>query len=250
MNTETDLLKLYFGDDYIINDYITIRHPKLDDVINFGEGEYFSVVHSLCCIPSDMKPQLWKMGIIWEDISDFDLFKMLSVSLPIEKTSIFFGDLDFTKFSLGINNDNGEIILHQMSPSGERIVIDNRIYSKIVSFLRKMHNIKPKPVTTGKRKKLQQMLIEDDITEQKLKSKEPVKSSLQTMVSSLINTAEFSYKLDEVRLMPFYAFIDSVNRVQIVKSTNALLNGCYSGMIDASKIDKKEFNFMREIENS
>ena len=49
--------------------------------------------------------------------------------------------------------------------------------------------------------------------------------------------------------MPMYAFMDAVTRIQIIKSTTALLNGCYSGMIDTSKINKKEFNWMREIED-
>ena len=42
--------------------------------------------------------------------------------------------------------------------------------------------------------------------------------------------------------------MDSVQGAQIYVSTTALLQGMYSGMIDTSKIDKKEFNWMRSIE--
>ena len=47
--------------------------------------------------------------------------------------------------------------------------------------------------------------------------------------------------------MPIYAFMDSISRIQIIRTTTALLQGCYSGMIDMKKINKNELNFMREI---
>ena len=47
--------------------------------------------------------------------------------------------------------------------------------------------------------------------------------------------------------MPMFAFMDAVSRIQVIRNTTALLHGCYSGMIDISKIKKEELNFMREI---
>jgi len=41
--------------------------------------------------------------------------------------------------------------------------------------------------------------------------------------------------------------MDSVQRLQVYESSTALLKGIYSGFVDASKIDKNELNFMREI---
>ena len=43
--------------------------------------------------------------------------------------------------------------------------------------------------------------------------------------------------------------MDSVQRLQIIESTSALLHGSYSGFADVSKVDKEQFNFMREIKH-
>ena len=38
-------LQLYFGDDYPITEYITLKHPKVDDIIRMGEEEYFAMIN-------------------------------------------------------------------------------------------------------------------------------------------------------------------------------------------------------------
>ena len=57
MSSNINELKLYFGDDYPINDYITLHQPKVNDVIEMGEADYYSTVYALTAIPSDMKSQ-------------------------------------------------------------------------------------------------------------------------------------------------------------------------------------------------
>ena len=41
--------------------------------------------------------------------------------------------------------------------------------------------------------------------------------------------------------------MDSVQRLQVYESSTALLKGAYSGFVDTSKINKDDFNFMREL---
>lgn len=53
IDLEADSLFLYFGDDYIINDKIKVSQPTIGMVADYGEAQYFSMVHSLCAIPSD-----------------------------------------------------------------------------------------------------------------------------------------------------------------------------------------------------
>ena len=56
-----------------------------------------------------------------------------------------------------------------------------------------------------------------------------------------------SNKQVEMFYKELVGFIDSVQRLQVYESTTALLRGMYSGFMDTSKIDKEQFNFMREI---
>ena len=37
MSSLPNELQLYFGDDFVINKYITIHQPKLNDMIRLGE---------------------------------------------------------------------------------------------------------------------------------------------------------------------------------------------------------------------
>lgn len=244
-------LKVYFGDDYVINNAITIKHPKIGDIVELNEQDYFSTVYTLAAIPSDMKSQLWDLGICWEDITDFELFVMLSRSLPINKTKVFFGDIDFGKFDIMQNTVNDELVMVQKVDPTENnpdglIIIDTYIYLQIVEYIRKLHNIVPKVEKAGSNT-VRQILIEEDRRKLMKVKDEGYKSQLLPLISSLINCSEFKYGLNEIRQMPIYAFMDSISRVQIIKSSTALLQGCYSGMIDSSKIDKKELNWMRTM---
>lgn len=50
---DVDELQLYFGEPYKINDNISIIQPMIGDIIEYGESSYFSMVHTICGIPSD-----------------------------------------------------------------------------------------------------------------------------------------------------------------------------------------------------
>lgn len=247
-------LQLYFGDDYKINENITLHQPKVDDIIRMGEEEYFGMINLFTTIPSDIKPFLFdNFGIIWEDISEFDCFLSLFwPQITSEQSVILFGDIDFTKFHRLYNIDTEEYVLYQ-EKAKQKIVLDSIAYTKISDALRKFHNY-TKKVEQAATKTVQKILIDDDRRKQASASakreKEGSSSSLLPLVSSLVNCSDFKYGLNEIRQMPIYAFMDSVSRVQIVRSSQALLQGCYSGMIDTKKIDKNELNFMREIKKS
>lgn len=131
---EVDQLQLYFGDDYVINDKLKIKQPTIGEIVDFGEAQYFSVVHTITAIPSDMKSQLWDLGLDWTELDDFELFIMLAPTLSTDKTRLLFGDLDFTKLKPYRNRENGDIVLADLE-SG--VKIDKLVYLRIVNYLRR-----------------------------------------------------------------------------------------------------------------
>ena len=155
---DIDDLQLYFGDDYVINDYITIKQPSIGDIIKYGEASYFSTVHTLTAIPSDLKSQLWDMGLDWTEVDDFELFMMLAQTLTPDRTGILFGDLDFSKLRPFRNNQNGDIVLADKETG---VLIDKMIYLRIVGYLRKAFNITPK-IEKAANKMTRKILIEED----------------------------------------------------------------------------------------
>lgn len=238
---DIDELKMYFDEPFYINDKIAIYMPTIGDIVEFGEKKYYGTVHTLTCIPSDMKSQLFDMGIDYETISDFELFIMLTRGLTKDETKLILGELDLSKFNVFTNSENGELVLYNEETD---TVIDKLIYMKMVEYIRKVHNIKPK-VEKAKNKTTKKILIQLDRDRIKRSQKEPYKSQLKELISAMMRYPGFKYKKSELKECGLYEFMDFVQGAQIYVSTTALLSGMYSGMVDTSKINKKEFNWMR-----
>jgi hypothetical protein len=238
---DIDELKMYFNEPFYINDKIAVYMPTIGDIVEFGERKYYSTVHTLTCIPSDMKSQLFDMGIDYETISDFELFIMLTRGLTQDDTKLVLGELDLSKFNVFTNQENGELVLYNQESD---TVIDKLIYMKIVEYIRKVHNIKPK-IEKAANKTTKKILIQLDRDRIKKAQKEPYKSQLKELISAMMRYPGFKYKKNELKECGLYEFMDTVQGSQIYVSTTALLSGMYSGMVDTSKINKKEFNWMR-----
>lgn len=240
---EVDELKLYFGDDFKVNEHITIHQPTIGEILEMGEQKYFSIAHLLTATPSDMIAQLHKRGIDWNKIEDFELFSMLILGVSQKDTQIFFGDLDFSEFQIEPTEGKRQHVLRHKRLG---FVIDELMYGAIVNYIRTMHGFK-KNVSLAGNEATRQMMIEMALEDLAIAQKKQYKSSLKAIISTLFNSPGFKYNLEEIRNMKFCAFMDSVSRIQIIRSSDALLRGCYSGMIDTKKINKKDLNFMRDI---
>lgn len=241
IDLEISDLALYFGDDYIINDYITIHQPTIGEITSYGEAQYFSMVHTITAIPSDMKSNLFDIGLDWCELEDFELFIMLSQTLTPDKTGILFGDLDFSKMKPFKNKQNDEIVLADKETG---IIIDQLIYLRIMNYLRKLHNIKPK-VEKPANKMTKKILIEEDRQRILHAKDKPFKSYLLPLISAI--KVKQGYTKDYVRNMGLWEFFDDVSRAQVIDHANHLLNGAYCGMADLKKVNKQEFNWMREL---
>ena len=240
---DVDALFLYFGDDYVINDKIRLAQPTIGQVVDYGEASYFSMVHTLCAIPSDVKSILWDLPehIDWTQIEDFDLFIMFSQTMTPDKTGIIFGDLDFSKMRPYRHPKNDEIILVDKENG---IIIDKLIYMRMMTFLRKLHNITPKP-EKAKGKRAKQAMIDEDRRNREYNKDKPFRSYLLPLISAV--KVRQGYTRDYVRNMGLFEFFDDLSRLQIVYNSDHLMTGIYSGNIDAKKIKKEELNWLREL---
>ena len=96
-------------------------------------------------------------------------------------------------------------------------------------------------------KSTKEWMIEEDRMSFEQHKNDVYKSTLLPLISTCLNHPGFKYKKNELREVGIVEFMDSVQRLQVYESSTALLKGIYSGFVDASKIDKNELNFMREI---
>lgn len=240
---EIDAVQLYFGEPLIINEHIKVMSPTVGDFIKTGESKYFGTLHMLTAIPSDMKASLWDMGICWMDISDFDFFCLLTRSLGKEDTKVFLGDLDLSEFEFDPKND----FLYKIMPDGTFIVINEEIYQAIVTTLRTIHGIVPKPekVKSDSMKELMIQLNREDIEKAKREKKS---STLLPLISSMLNSPGFKYDMFSIKQVPYYAFMDSIKRIPVISNAMAMLQGIYGGWVDTSKLDKNILDWMRDLD--
>ena len=239
---EVDELSLYFGEPYVVNDYITITLPKIGEVVKYGERQYYSMIQTITAIPSDMKSQLFDMGLDWTQVEDFQLFMMLAPTLPKDKTYILFGDLDFQSMRPFQNKQNGAVVLFNPQTNA---VIDELAYGKMHAYLCSAHNL-TKKVEKAANEFTKKFMIEEDRQKIAYNQKQPYKSFLRPLISAV--KCRMGYTLDYVKNMGLYEFMDDLNRLQVIVNADALLQGSYSGMVDTSKIPKKNFDWCRSIE--
>ena len=239
---EVDELSLYFGEPYVVNEYITITLPKIGEVVKYGERQYYSMIQTITAIPSDMKSQLFDMGLDWTQVEDFQLFMMLAPTLPKDKTYILFGDLDFQAMRPFQNKQNGAVVLFNPQTNA---VIDELAYGKMHAYLCSAHNL-TKKVEKAANEFTKKFMIEEDRQKIAYNQKQPYKSFLRPLISAV--KCRMGYTLDYVKNMGLYEFMDDLNRLQVIVNADALLQGSYSGMVDSSKIPKKNFDWCRSIE--
>jgi hypothetical protein len=238
---EVDELALYFGDPYVVNDYITITIPKIGEVVKYGERQYYSMIQTITAIPSEMKSQLWDAGLDWTQLTDFQLFMMLAPTLSQEQTSIIFGDLSLQSLRPFENTENDTVFLGDPETG---VVIDELAFGKIHAYLCSAHNL-TKKVEKAANEFTKKFMIDEDRQKLKYNAKQKYKSFLKPLISSV--KCRMGYTLDYVKDMGLVEFFDDLSRLQIIVSADALLQGSYSGMVDTSKIPKKNFDWCREI---
>ena len=230
MDNVNNIAKLYRGDDFEIGK-IKIKQPTINEIIDFGEDKYWGLLYAFISTTID-----------FTEITDYELFLMLSRNCKLEDTCIFFGEeLDFTKAAI---IQRHEAIVLMFADGTE---INQYTYKVISDYLRKVHNI-PKPKYTK---------IANEFTKQKtievemykyqkaLRQKNKATSSLVPLISSLVVALHMNKQL--IMNMKIYEFFEIVKRVSAKESADNLYHGLYAGTISADSLNKKDLNWMREL---
>lgn len=271
---KVDLLKLYFGDPYPITDKIIIKQPSLQDIINYGEDEFFATMFVFIGNTTYRKLFLWENGIDWNKMSNYELFCNLVRALPKEKTEIVLPGINFENFNLYKKNyDESQDELsaeealkltklgklkRQFEKYEKTYILYNEeqdielgadVYHKMIAVMRQMLRIFPKDEYAFGRETKQLLIDEakEKIKKAEREEAEKETSTLLPLISACVNHPGFKYRKDELRNVQIYEFMDSVGRLQLYESTHALLGGMYSGFCDTSKIPNEKFDFMRQI---
>lgn len=245
---KNDELKIYRGEDFIVSEHIVIHQATLNEICDYGEQEYYSMIYQLTATPQSMKVQLWDMGIDYTTITPFELFYSILYKLYSQaKTSVIFGDLDLTQFQVMQRTDDGAVLLYQMIDE-QPVIIDEFTYQVITDYLRQVHMIqKDEKMPANESTKL--ILIEDAREEYERTKNMEYHSQLKNMVSAMVNREGFKYNHAEVWNMKINAFMDSVRRISKIKNADLLLQSGYSGFgINLKEVSNKQLDWIGELD--
>lgn len=258
-----DKLALLFMEDYEVKG-IKISQPTINDILSVGESNFYQALSPFLYNSTSIRVMLWEAGIDWCNVKDIEVFDILNniqkqnkeilrqvIGDEVDKRenplNILFKDIDITTFNLykeKAKEENSEEKLCLYSPIYD-IKLYEEDYMEIAEYIREMLNIHPK-VEKAKGKTAKRWMIDEDKMNA-LHRDEKNTSTLLPLVSACVNHPGFKYKLQELREVGIYQFMDAVQRLQIYESSRALLQGSYSGMCDTSKVPQDNFNFMRDI---
>ena len=242
-----DELKLLFKEPYRLNKYITIYQPSIQQIIEFGEQEYYQTIGLLCGTPSDFKVMLWDNGADWNKIKEFEFFASFATGLTPDKTKILFGDLDFSKFRLAQKTETGELVLYNEEMD---FAIDDFIYHHIISYVRKINGMTYEGTKIVKGSTAKRLIIERDRNKMKAQENKPYESQLKNLISAMLVYPGFKYSKEQLRDCGIYEFMDAVKRSQIYVSTLALTQGAYGGFMDTKNIKQESFNWFRSTDQA
>lgn len=228
--------------NYKVNDKISVYVPTVDEIFDFGDQKYYSIVQTLVATPFDLMVELDDIGIDYETITDYQLFILMMESIAVNEddTSILFGDLNLKGFQEAVNPQNGEKVLWSKDND---IVIDQMIALEICNAIRKIHFWEA-PIGRAGNAEAKRYLIERNRKKKKRLAKKPYKSFLESMIISLVNTEEFPYNYETVMELSVYKLNASWRQIQKKKHWEQTMNGVYFGTVDTTKINLEKINWL------
>ena len=244
-----DPLKMYFREDYFVKG-IRIVQPTINDILNMGESKFYSDLSPFLYNSTSIRVMLWDLPqrIDWCNVKDIEVFGILKNMTNTDNSAIrlLFPDYRIEHMQLmQLNEKNSNECQLFLYDEENDFVLNESEYMEIAEYIRTLLNIHPK-IEKAKGKTTKQWMIDEDRMNMAQRDEKNT-STLLPLISACINHPGFKYKLQELRDVGIYEFMDSVQRLQIYESTIALLGGSYSGFADMSKVPKEQFNFMRDI---
>lgn len=250
-----DKLKMYFNEDYNVKE-ITISMPTIGNILDIGEARFYNALMPFIYNSTSIRVMLWDyFKMDWNKVKDIQVFELMSkLNQDKEPLKLLFKDVDFEDFEIiqihkpiiGEEDNPKEIKLGLYSKSQDILLYEND-YMEIAEYIREMVNIHPKREKIKGKSAIAWTIQEDKMNAEFEKEKNKSSSTLLSLISSCLNHPGFKYKLEELRNVGIYQFMDSVKRIQKYENSTAALKGIYGGLVSIKDIGEDAINFMGDI---
>ncbi len=238
-----DNLDLLLGKPLVLGS-LTVRHPKISDVIELGESFVFSAINIFTLKPSDLMVELYDSGIDYRNAKPYDVFIMLcgeTLSRDADGSISWNEDSQVSRqigwltgvpdFMLSSDGKNFFLI-----SATTKAKIDIGVYTQIRKYFMDMNNKSEKDEYNPGNDTTMKFLVEQERKKRKREAKRGHKSFLAPQISSLVWASGRSF--DDICNLYMYQFFDGLLRINKIKSYDNVCFGYYSGNIETSSFNK------------
>ena len=238
-----DNLDLLLGKPLVLGN-LTVRHPKISDVIELGESFVFSAINIFTLKPSDLMVELYDSGIDYRNTKPYDVFILLCGETLDRGDD---GEIRWNRDSqvskqlgwlTGIEDfmlsSDGENLFLTSPSTGAKI--DIGVYTQIRKYFMDMNNRSEKETYNPGNDTTMKFLIEQERKKRKREEKRGHISYLAPQISSLVWASGRSF--EDVYNLYLYQFFDGLLRINKIKSYDNVCFGYYAGNIETSSFNK------------
>ena len=236
---------LLYNTSVPVADGIEFKVHTLGEIFEFGEAKYYSAISAFVATPWDYMWPLHEAGIDYEELSDFELFLGLYISLTQEIIEFLFGDtFPLYRMRAAENKDTGEIVL--IDPENIECQFNKNTLFLLANTIRAIHHQKYERHEAGNAEAKRYFLENARKAAMRAKRRRGTtpKSTLEPYIVSLVNAPEFPYTYESCKEVTIYQFMCSLNKIPTRLAWNFTMHGVHVGMIDGTKVDWQQLNWL------
>lgn len=234
----TETGSLLYRREVPVTNGITILIPTVGEIID-NEDAFYTELAMFTAMPIDYMVQLDDLGINFDEVNEYQLFRLLFDQIKKYDTGLLFKDLDFTKFEPAKHIETGASVLYDEEND---LVIDRVIHTRIAEILRKIHHLEKNNKKPGNKEAREYMLKQ---ARKKLKRKKRNETSqLEQLIVAMVNTEQFKYGYEETRELSIYQFNECVRQITKKVEYDNRMHGIYAGTLDPKSLSQDDLNWL------
>ena len=235
------IINLLYAKKIKINEKVSVVIPTVGQVLD-NEEEYYSILYSITATPMDLMLELDEAGIDFEKIDDYELFLRQLPAFANSDMSLFFENIDFSKFVIGKNEESKEFVLIDTEND---IIIDRGVFMQITDALRRIHHLK-KNIRKPKNIEAKEYMLERAREKRKRAKRRRFRDSeIEPYIISLVNAPEFKYNYEEIRNLTIYQFNESLYQILHRVKYDKRMIGVMAGTIDTKNTPSEELTWVK-----
>ena len=230
---------LLYKNQIAINSKISVYIPTIGEILADEDG-YYSLVSLFTAAPVDYLVQLDDAGIDFTSIDEWQMFVIYFNGLKKKDCSLILGDLDLSKFEIGVNEQNGQVVLLDTTSD---MKIDRELHAQIANALRKIHHLEKnrrRPANDDAKK----YMIERARKKMKRRQNKVEDSHLESLIIAMVNTEQFKYDFEGTLELSIYQFNESVRQIIKKVDYDNRMYGIYAGTVNAKDLNPDDLNWL------